>query len=238
MDHHTGTAPPTQLIVIGASAGGLAPLLTIVEVLPADLRATVLVVMHLASTARSVLPDILGRSTKLDVAAATDHMAIEPRRILIAPPDHHLVVDQRQVRLTSGPRENGHRPAVDPLFGSAASCYGAACCGVILSGARDDGALGLAAVKRCGGVTVVQDPDEAAYSGMPASAMAVTAVDFTLGADAIGPLLVRLVDCGGDGRRRAGPTLEDRSHLLRRMARRADTYVNVHPEPPAREATL
>jgi two-component system chemotaxis response regulator CheB len=213
MTQDPGAAPPTKLIVIGASAGGLLPLRTIAEALPAGLAATVLVVMHVSSTARSLLPDILRRATRVGVAAATDDMIIELGQMLVAPPDRHLIVHDGHVRLTRGPRENGHRPAVDPLFRSAARFYGAACCGVILSGARDDGALGLAEVKRCGGVTIVQDPDEAPYPGMPSSAIAGTAVDFTLGAAAIGPELVRLVNGGTAGLRRAPapppPALDD-----------------------------
>jgi two-component system chemotaxis response regulator CheB len=183
---------PPRLIVIGASAGGLAPLRAIVGALPADFPATVLVVMHLSPTAKSFLAEILARVTEAGVAPAADDLELRPGRIFVAPPDRHLTVLAGRIQLTRGPRENGHRPAVDPLFRSAAEQYGPACCGVILSGTRDDGTAGLAEIKAHGGVTVVQDPSEAQYDGMPAHALAATDADFVLPAEEIGPTLVRL----------------------------------------------
>ena len=195
MSAATGSsAPATRLIVIGASAGGLTPLRTITSALPPELPATVLVVMHISSTANSVLPAILSRGTDLSVAPAQDGMEIRHGRVIVAPPDRHLTVVDGRVELTRGPRENGHRPAVDPLFRTAADQYGPACAGVILSGSRDDGAVGLAQVKANGGVTIVQDPDEATYEGMPVSALAGTAVDFMLPAERIAELLVALAE--------------------------------------------
>lgn len=164
--------------------------------LPVNFPATVLVVMHVASTARSLLPQILQRVTALTVAHASDEAELHPGRILIAPPDRHLLVADGRVVLSRGPRENGHRPAVDALFRSAAEQYGPACCGVILSGTRDDGAIGLAEVKAAGGMAIVQDPTDAMYDSMPASAMAVTEVDEVLPADRIGLALVALARSG------------------------------------------
>ena len=195
MSAATGSsAPATRLIVIGASAGGLAPLRTITSALPPELSATVLVVMHLSSTANSVLPEILSRGAEVGVAPAQDGMEMRRGRVIVAPPDHHLTVVDGRVELSRGPRENGHRPAVDALFRTAADQYGPACAGVILSGSRDDGAVGLAQVKARGGVTIVQDPDDAMYDGMPANALAGTAVDFMLPAERIAKLLVALVE--------------------------------------------
>lgn len=185
--------PTPRLIVIGASAGGLAPLRDIARAFPADFPATVLVVMHISSTATSVLPDILARAAQLGVAPATDHLELRPGRMLVAPPDRHLTVLDGHVQLQRTPRENGHRPAVDPLFRTAAEQYGPAACGVILSGSRDDGAVGLAQIKAHGGVTIVQDPADAQYDGMPSHALATTDADFVLPADEIGPAIVRLV---------------------------------------------
>lgn len=185
--------PAPRLVVIGASAGGLAPLRTIAAALPADLPATVLVVMHLSSTGNSVLPQILARVARLGVTPAMDDLEIRPGRILVAPPDRHLTVLDSHVCLSRGPRENGHRPAVDPLFRTAAEQYGSAVVGVILSGSRDDGALGLAEIKARGGITIVQEPSEAQYDGMPAHALAGTDVDLVLPAAEIGRALVRLV---------------------------------------------
>jgi len=193
----TTAAPPTRLIVIGASAGGLQPLRTVIEALPAQLAATVLVVVHVSATGTSVLPHILSRAGTLRVETAQDGLALRPGQLTVAPPDRHLVVEDGHVRLLRGARENGHRPAIDPLFRSAAEGYGAACCGVLLSGARDDGTAGLAEVKRHGGVALVQEPQEAQYGDMPANAIAGAAVDAVLPAAAIGPALVRLVAGSG-----------------------------------------
>jgi two-component system chemotaxis response regulator CheB len=190
--------PAVDVIAIGASAGGLQPLRAIVAGLPADLGACVLVVLHVAATGTSVLPQILARSTRMQVVRADDGAVLAPGRIIVAPPDRHLLVEDGHVRLSRGPRENGHRPAIDPLLRSLAGAYGPRCAGVILSGTRDDGTLGLAEVKRCGGVAIVQDPSEAEYPGMPANAMAGTLVDGVLGAAQIAPALMAMST--GDGK--------------------------------------
>jgi two-component system chemotaxis response regulator CheB len=202
---------PDRLIVIGASAGGLAPLRTITSALPASLPATVLVVMHISSTANSVLPEILARSADVGVAPAYDGLEMRPGRVIVAPPDRHLMVLDGRVQLDRGPRENGHRPAVDPLFRSAAEQYGARCCGVILSGSRDDGVAGLAQIKAHGGLTVVQDPEEAQYDGMPANALAAMEVDHLLAASAIPEVLVRFAsgDLDPPGERALVPSTAD-----------------------------
>jgi two-component system chemotaxis response regulator CheB len=198
LSHRETTAEPTtRLIVIGASAGGLTPLLAIIAALPADLPAAVLVVVHVSSAGTSRLPDILARASALEVEPARDGLQLRPGLIIVAPPDRHLVVADGQVVLERGARENGHRPAVDPLFRSAAAAYGDRCCGVVLSGARDDGAAGMAELKRRGGVALVQEPAEALYPDMPASAMAATDVDGALPAAELGAELVRLATGAG-----------------------------------------
>jgi two-component system chemotaxis response regulator CheB len=199
-------APAVRVIGIGASAGGLLPLRTLVAGLPRDLRATVIVVLHVAATGTSVLPQILARSTPMSVVAAEDGLLVGPGQIIVARPDRHVVVDDGVVRLTRGPRENGHRPAIDPLLRSIAEGYGAAGAGVILSGARDDGAQGLAEIKRHGGLALVQDPGQAEYPSMPTNAMAATAVDGVLAADALAAALIEAV--GGSGTR-LGPLMAD-----------------------------
>jgi two-component system chemotaxis response regulator CheB len=181
-----------DVIVIGASAGGLQPLRTIVNALPADLPASVLVVTHVAATGTSVLAQILARGTDLDVVAAADGLTLRHGQVVVAVPDRHVIVCDGEVQLSRGPRENGHRPAIDPLLRSVADAYGASSAGVILSGTRDDGTQGLAALKRSGGVALVQDPEEAEYPGMPVSAIGGTAVDAVLGAAEIAPELVAL----------------------------------------------
>jgi two-component system chemotaxis response regulator CheB len=183
---------PVEAIAIGASAGGLTPLRAVVAGLPADLPATVLVVLHVAATGTSVLPQILDRSCALEVIGAEDGIALRPGLVVVARPDHHLLVEDGHVRLGHGPRENGHRPAVDPLMRSLARAYGPAAAGVILSGTRDDGTLGLTEIKRAGGRVLVQDPEEAEYPSMPASAAATTEVDGALPAAALALALTAL----------------------------------------------
>jgi two-component system, chemotaxis family, protein-glutamate methylesterase/glutaminase len=161
-----------RLVVVGASAGGIAPLQELVSGLPADLPAAVLVVVHLPSTAESHLPALLSRAGPLPVSHAIGGRRITPGEVLVAPPDHHLTVRGGRVRLTRGPRENRQRPAVDPLFRSAAAAFGPAVVAVVLSGALDDGAVGAAVVAAQDGVVLVQDPAEARVSAMPRAALA------------------------------------------------------------------
>ena len=181
--------PNVDVVVIGASAGGLQALLDIVADLPPSLPAAILVVVH-TPTMSTQLPAILARETKLAVQYAEDNAEVLPGRVYVAPPDVHLLVTRSGLTLNHGPRENGFRPAIDPLFRSAAEAYGARVMGVVLSGALDDGTDGLALIKDAGGVTVVQDPDEALIPAMPISAMNYLEVDHVLTAARIGELIV------------------------------------------------
>src|SRR5688572_26034129 len=150
--------PGHDVIVIGASSGGVDALREVVSQLPPDLSASVFVVLHLSPHRPSALAEILGQAGSLPAQAAEEGMPIQPGNIYVARPDHHLIVKNKIMRLTRGPQENHTRPAVDPLFRSAAVAYGTRVIGVILSGALDDGTAGLHAIKRCGGITIVQDP--------------------------------------------------------------------------------
>ena len=184
--------PDHDIVVVGASAGGVEALVGLVASLPAELPAAVFVVLHVPPTGTSALPDILRRSGPLPASHVKDGEPIEHGRIYVAPPDHHLLIRPGHVHLTRGPRENGHRPAVDPLFRSAAREYATRVVGVVMSGALDDGSAGLVAVKSRGGVAVVQDPADALYSGMPVNALQHAAVDHVLPAASVGGVLARL----------------------------------------------
>jgi two-component system, chemotaxis family, protein-glutamate methylesterase/glutaminase len=184
--------PGHDIIVIGASAGGMAALKQVVSGLPADLPAAVFVVWHLSPQSQSILPVELRRAGPLRADNARDNEPIRPGRIYVAPPDYHLVLEESRVRTTRSPKENRFRPAVDPLFRSAALAHGRRVVGVILTGALDDGTAGLWAIKARGGVAVVQDPLEAEFPSMPLSALKYVQVDHRLPVHEIAPLLARL----------------------------------------------
>src|SRR3954447_4142288 len=182
-----------SVIVVGGSAGAVDPLQELVSGLPRELSAAVCVVLHLGNR-QSLLPKVLSRLGSLSASWASDGDPLQPGRIFVAPPDHHLLVMPGHLRISHGPRENGTRPAVDPLFRSAAEAYGPAVIGVILSGMLGDGTAGFSAIKRQGGTTVVQDPKDARYPSMPRSALANVSVDHCLPASAMAGLLARLVE--------------------------------------------
>jgi len=151
-----------------------------VRTLPRDFPSSVLVVLHVSPSATSVLPAILARACALPVVSPADGEALLPGHVYVAPPDSHLVVTDSQLRLSQAPRENGHRPAIDPTMRTTADAYRSAAIGIVLSGSRDDGTAGLLAIKANGGKAIVQDPDEALYQGMPRSAIAHVDVDAVL----------------------------------------------------------
>jgi two-component system, chemotaxis family, protein-glutamate methylesterase/glutaminase len=182
-----------DLVVIGASAGGVDVLKRVVAALPPDLGAAVCIVLHVAPSSPSALARILARSGPLACCEAGDGDRLERGQILVAPPDRHLVVEGDRVRLSTGPRENGHRPAVDALFRSAAHARDGRVIGVVLSGNRDDGAAGLATIKAGGGAAIVQDPADALYPGMPTSAIASVEVDVVVPAEHIAGAIAAMV---------------------------------------------
>jgi two-component system chemotaxis response regulator CheB len=202
--HNGNGAAQKDIVVIGTSAGGIDALKALVSDLPRDLAASVFIVLHTAAHSRGILPQILERAGLLPAFHATDYQAIEPGRIYVAPPDHHLLVDRAgYARVTRGPKENRFRPAIDPLFRSAAQAFGPRVVGIVMTGWLDDGTAGLWAVKERGGTAIVQNPEDAIAPDMPLNAIKHVEVDHCVRLNEIAPLLVRLTTAPAE--EKAGP---------------------------------
>jgi two-component system chemotaxis response regulator CheB len=183
-----------DIVVIGSSMGGLESLRRIVKDVPSDWKGVMLIVQHVAPYDTFLLDQLLKRLAKIPVVKPTDNETIMPGRIYVAPANVHMLVKGNKIMLTKGPRENYTRPAIDPLFRSAAAEYGSRVIGIILSGILFDGASGLRAVKRCGGITIIQDPSEALSPEMPLAAKEVVAIDYTLKTADMVPAILRLAE--------------------------------------------
>ncbi len=181
-----------NIIVIGASAGGFEAIKALVASLPADLDAAIFIVWHMSPDVTGVLPQVINQQKTLWATNAVDREPIIANRIYVAPPDKHLLLEHGYVRVSRGPKENRFRPAVDPLFRSAAYIYGPRVIGIVLSGALDDGTAGLWTVKNRGGVAIVQEPNEAVVPSMPENALAAVAVDYRVPIAEMAALLVKL----------------------------------------------
>lgn len=235
----TAVPPASAVVVVGASAGGVEALRTFVGALPPALPAAVVVVLHIPADAPSALAAILHRAGPLRAVTAAHGSPLSAGTVFTAPADHHVVVADGHLHLSRGPRENGHRPAVDPLFRSAAVDFGSRAIGVVLSGNRDDGTAGLADLVRHGGRALVQDPEEAVYDGMPRSALqhvhgarAMPAVK--LGA-AVAELVAGSAVTPGDLSTTAPGTGRDQlTEVEARMA--ADEYENPYGTPALEDA--
>ncbi len=195
---------PHDIVVVGASAGGVEALVELAGLLPAGLPAAVLVVLHMPAYGHSVLPDILSRRGPLPAKHAVNGEPIRTGRIYVAPPDHHLMVRDGSILLTRGPAENNHRPAVDALFRAAARAYGPRAVGIVLTGTLDDGTAGLQSIKSRGGLALVQDPNEALFTGMPVSAIENVAVDEIATIAGLARTVVRLAGENKAGENKAG----------------------------------
>jgi len=190
-----------RVVAIAASAGGLETLGTLLAELPADLPAAVLVVQHLAPTHESHIADILGRATELPVRTAQDGDPVEPSVVLVAPPDHHLLVSiDGRVQLGSGERVRFLRPSADLLLDSVAAAYAERAIAVVLSGTGMDGAAGVRTIKAAGGQVLVESPDTAKFAGMPNAAVATGFADAVLPVEDLGPELMRRLGRGKDDR--------------------------------------
>lgn len=183
-----------HIVVIGTSAGGLEALDEVIGQLSAGLPASIFIVQHMAAEATGeALLQRLGRHTSFRCKLASDGESFETGRIYLAPVNFHLLVKKSTLLVTKGARENRYRPAIDPLFRSAAVAHGSGVIGVVLTGMLDDGTAGLAAIKKCGGVIVVQDPKDAAYPEMPQSALDNLKIDHIIPLSGMGPLLEKLI---------------------------------------------
>lgn len=184
--------PSRDIVVIGGSSGALEALRVIVSGLGPDLSAALFIAVHTAPQAPGLLPQILTRSGPIDARFPRDRERFAPGRLYVAPPDRHLLVKRDRVRVTRGPRENRFRPAIDPLFRTAAVAHRKRVIGVLLSGGQDDGVVGLALIRHLGGVTIVQDPGDALAPAMPEAAIRHLPVDHVVASRDIAALLWRL----------------------------------------------
>lgn len=182
-----------DIIVVGASAGGISALQEFVRSLPQDLKGSVFIVLHVPAYSKSTLPNILSTAAKREVVHPQDGEDIVPGRIYVAPNDHHLLIEHDKVMVKKGPKENRFRPSIDALFRSAAYVFGSRVIGIILSGLLNDGTSGLWTVKRLGGVAIVQEPEDAEFPQMPESALEYVEPDHVVPASGMGPLLEQLV---------------------------------------------
>jgi two-component system chemotaxis response regulator CheB len=218
----------SKIVVIGASAGGIEALNELVRGLTTDFAAPILLVLHIPADSPNLLPKILARAGTVKAKSADDGEIAQDGTLYVAPPDRHLLVEaDGTLRTPRGPRENRHRPSVDPLFRSAALAYGPHAVGVILSGTLDDGTAGLLAIQRRGGITIVQDPDDAAYPGMPMSALRHVPVDRVLPITAIAAELAASLSRpprtgDGNGSEEKQMDLENKMSLMDSKAMRAD----------------
>ncbi|MDQ6759792.1 MAG: chemotaxis protein CheB [Acidobacteriota bacterium] len=217
-----------DIIVIGASAGGVAALQTLVAGFPADLPAAVFIVLHSGAGSKTQLPAILSRAGSLPVTLAMDSAPIEHGNIYVAKPDVHLILEQGHMHLQSGPRENFQRPAINPLFRSAAIAYGERVAGVLLTGLGDDGVPGLWEVKRRGGVTIIQDPEEAEFPEMPRNAADAVSIDYPISLSDMPALLTRLAREGCEPEEWSGDA-EGGTHVTLLTCPECQGVLSTHP---------
>ncbi|WP_460977622.1 chemotaxis protein CheB [Spirosoma knui] len=183
-----------DIIVIGASAGGVTALKEIVEALPADFKAPIFVVQHVAPYSPSLLPQILTHVGSLKAVHPKDGESIQAGYVYVAPPDHHMLVEDHTILVKKGPKENRFRPSIDALFRSAAYTFGTRVIGVVLTGLLNDGTSGMWSVKRLGGLGIVQQPQDAMYPSMPESVLEFVEVEYVVPLAEIPALLCKLTE--------------------------------------------
>jgi two-component system chemotaxis response regulator CheB len=212
-----------DIVVIGASAGGLVALQHVLQNLGHDFPGSLFIIMHIGPGNR--LTQVLERATALPIAMAQDGEIITAGRILVAPPGHHLLLNGHRVLLSRGPKQNGHRPAIDPLFASAARNYGKRVVGVVLSGMLDDGSAGLLKIKQAGGATIVQSPTEALHPDMPQNAILTVEPEHILESWEIGAKLSEFARRNGG---KTGMSRKPKSKVKRAIAK-GETDPMIHP---------
>jgi two-component system, chemotaxis family, protein-glutamate methylesterase/glutaminase len=202
---------PRDIVVIGGSAGSIDPLKTIVGDLPADFPASIFITIHVSADSPNMLARLLARLSLLPVTNPVDQEQIQRGHIYVARPDHHLTIEDGRIRVLRGPRENRHRPAIDPLLRTAAREYGPRVVGVVLSGLRDDGSAGLFAIKQRNGIAIVQDPRDAARKEMPRHAIEYAEPDYILAKTQIAPTLIELA-----GPKKASSSVKEKNSGMRK----------------------
>ena len=204
-----------DIVVIGASAGGIEAVRQIASQLRQDIPAAVFVVVHLSPDSSGLLPTILNRRSRVPAHQPEDKETIEPGQIYVAAPDRHMMLEAGRVRMSRGPKHNRHRPAIDLLFRTAARNFGERVIGVVLTGFLDDGSSGLLAIKNAGGVAIIQSPEDAEVAFMPRNALQQVEPDYCVPLREIGQLINALTDVedkvmaaaqadNGDGRGKSG----------------------------------
>lgn len=194
-----------DIVVIGASAGGVEAVKEITSRLIRDIQAAIFIVVHVSPNSSGLLPNILNRRSKIQARHAEDGEPILPGRIYIAPPDHHLQLESNRVRILNGPKHNRYRPAIDLLFRTAARHFGQRVIGVVLTGFLEDGSSGLLAIKNAGGTAIIQSPEDAEVASMPRKALQQVHPDYCVPVAEIGELLNRLTKNSGKARAKAMP---------------------------------
>lgn len=207
-----------DIVVVGASAGGMEALQNLAAGLPRDLPASVFVVWHLSPGLKSILPSVLNKAGPLRARYPEDGERIGSGRIYVAPNDHHMLLEKGHIRITKGPKENRFRPAVDPLFRSAAYIYGPRVIGVVLTGALDDGTAGLYTIKLRGGTAIVQEPEDALIRSMPLNALQHVEADYRVPVAEMGALIGRLVQQEASATPAVAPEDDQKTHNEIRIA--------------------
>ncbi|TRO66497.1 chemotaxis protein CheB [Christiangramia sabulilitoris] len=182
-----------RIILIGASAGGRIAVETVLKNFTSDVDASFLVVVHTSFDMISSFSTYLNQKLQIPVLDSRHDLEIEKGKVYLAVPNQHMVVEDGRLKNTHGPRENLFRPSIDVLFRSAAVHYAHRCVGVLLSGRLNDGTVGLEAIKRCGGITVIQDPDTAEFAGMPLTAQKFVSIDHTVNLEDMGEYLNTII---------------------------------------------